>query len=821
MEMASVSTMFPVACSTSASPRVRKKHHSHKSSKDVEFNNQNLGKKGGALGNVVEVVRTDASFICKGLSKGLQWANKSFRIPEISKSVEDLIWLRNVEDPRASSLRFPSWPQPYYPELLGIDLFLADLKALEVYAIYVYYLSKMWTKPLPETYDLQEVTDYFTLRPHIVVLRLLEVFTAFVSAAIKSRISGINSASNKDAGENISKYNFGIILKETMLNLGPTFIKAGQSLSTRPDMIGSEISKALSELHDQIPPFPRAESMKIVEEDLGSPVDAFFSYFSKEPVAAASFGQVYEASTLDGFRVAVKVQRPNLRHLVVRDIYILRLGLGLLQKIAKRKSDPRLYADELGKGLLGELDYNLEAANALEFMDVHSRFPFICLPKVVQHLTTKRVLTMEWMAGDSPSELIYVSSKESKEKLLDLVNKGVEASLIQLLETGLLHADPHPGNLRYLSSGKIGFLDFGLVCRMEKRHQYAMLASIVHIVNGDWASLVYDLTEMDVIRPGTNIQLFTMDLEDALGKLEFSSGVPSVKFSLVLGKIWSIALKYHCRMPPYFILVLRSLASLEGLAIAADPTFKTFEAACPFVVQKLLVDDSPPARRVLHSVVFNRRREFQWNRLALFLRVGATRNRLLSLLPSTTRASLGPSVQVAPEVDMANLVLRLLPSKNGFVLRRLLMSADGTSLIRAAVSKEASPFHRQFCMALADTIYKWMCQALVKHFNLSRLSSIVMVASEPKYRSIGSSTRLTSPSSEYESILRDRRLRVIFSKATYSARKDRILMLKFCWSSFVLFFVASALACHRVFVSLSEAYMGPSSYPSKQIAMVV
>ncbi|XP_073017584.1 uncharacterized protein [Primulina eburnea] len=131
-------------------------------------------------------------------------------------------------------------------------------------------------------------------------------------------------------------------------------------------------------------------------------------------------------------------------------------------------------------------------------------------------------------------------------------------------------------------------------------------------------------------------------------------------------------------MLPYFILVLRFLASLEGWAVAADPTFKTFEAACPYVVQKLLVDDSLAARRILHSVVFNRRREFKWNRLALFFRVGATRNRLLSLLPSTTRASLGHSVQVAPEVDMANLVFRLLPSKNGFVLRKLLMSAVST-----------------------------------------------------------------------------------------------------------------------------------------------
>lgn len=148
----------------------------------------------------------------------------------------------------------------------------------------------------------------------------------------------------------------------------------GQSLSTRPDIIGPEISKALSELHDQIPPFSRAVAMKIIEEELGSPVESFFCYISKEPVAAASFGQVYRGTTVDGFTVAVKVQRPDLLHLVVRDIYILRLALGLLHKIAKRKGDPRLYADELGKGLVGELDYTLEAANASEFQ-VITMFP--------------------------------------------------------------------------------------------------------------------------------------------------------------------------------------------------------------------------------------------------------------------------------------------------------------------------------------------------------------------------------------------------------------------------------------------------------------
>ncbi|XP_057784582.1 uncharacterized protein LOC131001949 [Salvia miltiorrhiza] len=792
-----------VLCHAGAPPRGR--------NNQLSKNDQKLRRNAGALGNVLEVVQKDVKFLGDGLSKGLEWANKAFRIPDLSKSVEDFVWLRNAEDPQAAALRFPSWPQPCYPELTGADLFLADLKAVEVYGWYLYYLSKMWTKPLPETYDAEKVTEYFILRPHVVTLRLLEVLTAFLSATIKSRISRISCGAEEDARTSVSDYNFGIILKDTMLNLGPTFIKVGQSLSTRPDIIGPEVSTALSELHDQIPPFPRAEAMKIIEEELGSPVDMHFSYVSEDPVAAASFGQVYKARTHDGFDVAVKVQRPNLRHIVVRDIYILRTGLGLLQKIAQRKSDLRLYADELGKGLIGELDYNLEAANALEFMEAHSQFTFICLPKVYEHLTRKRVLTMEWMAGESPTELLSVSSEESNQKLLDLVNKGVEASLIQLLETGLMHADPHPGNLRYTSSGKLGFLDFGLLCRMEKKHQFAMLGAVVHIVNGDWASLVYDLTEMDVIRPGTNIRRFTMDLEDALGELEFTNGIPDVKFSRVLGKIWSVALKYHCRMPPYYVLVLRSLASLEGLAVAANPTFKTFEAAYPYVVQKLLVDNSSATRRILYSVVFNRRREFQWQKLAVFLRVGATRKGLQSLVPQNSRTSLVQSANgISPEVNLTNLALKILPSKNGLVLRRLLMTADGASLIQVLVSKEASSFRQQLCQVVADILYKWISGAVEKGLNILKLSS--------PFTAANSNPQVSSTNDEYVSILRDRRLRVIFFKSFNSARKDPLLLLRFCCASFSMFFLASAMACRRVLAALIEAYLSRASYNSKQIA---
>ncbi|KAF6167902.1 hypothetical protein GIB67_027680 [Kingdonia uniflora] len=993
-----VSTTLPLSI-TCTSPR----------SSNTREKKQRVRTSSSKFGHFGEVIRKDLDFIKKGFS----WANQ---IPKISKKFHDLFWLRNLEDPSGEFGPPVSWPQPQYTGLTGVDLLMADLKALEAYASYFKHLVKTWSKPLPEVYNPQEVDNYFNCRPHVVALRFLEVFTSFTVVAIKIRTAGISKFTGLN-GDN-SEYYFGQLLKETMLNLGPTFIKVGQSLSTRPDIIGSEMSKALSELHDRIPPFPRTMAMQIIKEEFGCPVEMIFSYISEEPVAAASFGQVYRASTLDGSNVAVKVQRPNLHPVVVRDIYILRLGLRLLQKVAKRKSDLRLYADELGKGLVGELDYTLEAANALEFREAHSSFTFIYVPRIFKHLSRKRVLTMEWVVGENPNDLLMASTKnevdhastysekeqfEAKKRLLDLVSKGVEASLIQLLETGLLHADPHPGNLRYTAAGQIGdtflaaagivltpslavadmgssmvafgdtflaaagvvltpslavadmgssmvvfedtsltaagvgsltvvlgvaslaavdegdagkserFLDFGLICRMKKKHQLAMLSSIVHIVNGDWAALFQDLTQMDVVKPGTSIRLVIMDLEDSLGEVEFKDGIPDIKFSKtplkapsnillslqirrprppkvfdledswdvsglietsylrvkslklrlwkavfdesrstawreihpttwgqkakiidfsasfvsvcdwlkvpyhlkplgkltdivrVLGKIWSIALKYHFRMPPYYTLVLRSLASLEGLAGAADENFKTFESAYPYVVRKLLTDNSAASRRILHSVVLNKRKEYQWQKLALFLRVGATRKSLNKAIASNSVTFL----ECAPTgrggvVDVANLVLRLLPSKDGIVLRRLLMTANGASLTRALVSNEALLFRQQAVRALADVIYQWMNKVL-----------------GPWNKEGGQSSILPTPIYEYQTLLRDRRLKVIFYRVLESTRKEPLLMFRLCWVSFAMFVSASALACHQVVVSWSEAYTNPLSLAWRGFAVSV
>ncbi|KAL2324793.1 hypothetical protein Fmac_023851 [Flemingia macrophylla] len=792
----------------------------------------------GDFSHFAQVVRKDVEFLKRGIHNGVAWANHTFRIPQVAKKIDDVVWLRDLEDPHAPPLPSPSWPQPSYPGLSGVDLLMSDLKALEAYAAYFYCLSKVWSKPLPQAYDPQDVAHYFTVRPHVVGLRVLEVLLSFGTAMISIRTSGLRKflqlIPEEDVDDISSQYNFGTVLKETLLNLGPTFIKVGQSLSTRPDIIGVEMSKALSELHDQIPPFPRTVAMKIMEEEFGCPLESIFSYISEEPIAAASFGQVYFARTTDGNNVAVKVQRPNLHHVVVRDIYILRLGLGLLQKIAKRKSDPRLYADELGKGFVGELDYTLEAANASKFLEVHSSFTFMHVPKVFPHLTRKRVLTMEWMVGESPTDLLSVSAGNSagnvseyserqkldaKRRLLDLVNKGVEATLVQLLETGLLHADPHPGNLRYTSSGQIGFLDFGLLCQMEKRHQFAMLASIIHIVNGDWASLVQALIDMDVVRPGTNIRLVTLELEQALGEVEFKEGIPDVKFSRVLGKIWTVALKYHFRMPPYYTLVLRSLASLEGLAIAADTNFKTFEAAYPYVVRKLLTENSAATRNILHSVLLNRRMEFRWQRLSMFLRVGATRKALQLVAPNSETSSDHVSNKATDAVDVAYLVLRLLPSKDGVAIRRLLMTADGASLIKAMVSKEGKLFRQQVCKIIVDILYQWMIKLFGQGITVTQYSRVIL-ANGLSNKESGPSPRPSFSTYDYDSILRDRRLRVIFSKVLKSSSRDKILMLRFFWASLLVMVTASTLACHRLVVSLSEAYLGQIFDAPKRYAVM-
>ncbi|KAL6591460.1 hypothetical protein ACP70R_049963 [Stipagrostis hirtigluma subsp. patula] len=815
------------------------------------------GEGGGALDQVIGVLRRDDEFLQATAAAPLR----------------DILWLRFLEkkqqrrqhkpEPKHQEqrkeqpqqmLQPPAFPPPSYPPGLScMELMMADLESLK---LYINYYSTILTTPLPQHYDPDLLAQYFASRPHILAFRTIQILFAFVSAAVKLQISKrtklITDAAYRSGdssnGFDASQFMVGKLLKETFLDLGPTFVKVGQSLSTRPDIIGPEICEALAELHERVPPFPREDAMKIIEGEFERPVSHIFSYVSDEPVAAASFGQVYQGRTVDGALVAIKVQRPNLLPSVLRDIYILRLGLAFLRKVAKRRSNISLYADELGKGFVSELDYNIEAANATKFLEYHSRYPFMLVPKVLKQLTRKRVLTMEWVAGENPNELLSLSKGisdkiagasekqklEAKARLLDLVNKGVEASLVQLLDTGLLHADPHPGNLRYTPEGRVGFLDFGLLCMMEKKHQRAMLASIVHIVNGDWASLVYDLTEMDVVPPRTNLRRVTMELEDALGEVSFEDGIPEIKFSRVLGKIWSVALKYHFRMPPYYTLVLRSLASLEGLAVAADETFKTFQAAYPYVVQELLSDNSLATRRLLNQVIFNKRKEFQWQKITVFLKLASARSNFKynsGVLSETKGVNVASLVEISDSFSLdratpertwhtANLCLRLLLSRDSIVIRRLIMTANAKSLARDLISRNALMFRVLLRRVIADVVCQWMMNVTGLKRAGEREPHLPITTGNNAGDLVLSKELSTLMA--LQAAVRDRRMQIIFFKFMRELREEPVLMVRVSWSMFVISLTSAAVGLHRFIVFLSEEYLPtlPPPVPSPRLVQI-
>lgn len=782
-----------------------------------------------------QIVKNDLQF----LARSFKWAQE-VALPSLAERAEKLVTLRLWEgDSVPPAFETPS-PRASYPELSGLELLAADTRVIKGYINQTLAWLMAWRLSLESYYEPEMIADYFNRRPHVLFFRILQVSAVFGYVIIRIETEKVFTLSKRPADQSSDavmhrRIEGAKLIKEALVKLGPCFIKVGQSLSTRPDLVGADMAKIFAELQDSLPPFPTTQAIAIIEEELGRPLNEVFSYLSEEPVAAASFGQVYKGRTVDAQEVAVKVQRPNLLHSVALDIYILRMGLAALREIAKRRSDLKLYADELGQGLFGELDYTNEAANAAEFQEAHSNLTFLRVPNIVTSLSTRRVLTMEWIDGDRPAQLLLVArgissdgnvylreeQTKAKRRLFSLVNKGVEASLVQLLDTGVLHADPHPGNLLYTIDGQMVFLDFGLLCRMEKHHQLAMLASVAHIVNADWKNFVGDLAAMEVLGPDIDRKMIAMELEEALGDAIPTEGIPDIKFSKVLVKVLAIALKHHFKMPPYFILVLRSIASLEGLALAVDANFKVFAASYPFVLQRLLTDKSVHSRNVLLSLVLNDKKEFRWDRLASFATLARQHTMKRVALETGMEVqnltlSNYDTKNISPE--LIPILVNLLLSKEGVILRRLVLEADTSSLAHALNSSKASVFRRRASTAMANVFYKCGKEFLKEQANVVLQDSVVPPSSLPleglsqvrlvSEKSLTDEVKaLTNCSDTLDSsVLKSRHLRFLLRTFVSRLGKKPLLLLRTGWSCFTIFCYAIAVAAHRLVVGICCKY---------------
>ncbi len=387
-------------------------------------------------------------------------------------------------------------------------------------------------------------------------------------------------------------------LKRNLIHLGPTFIKIGQALATRADLLPLAYIKELSTLQDQVPPFPTSEAYARIESELGAKLGELYSEIDAEPVAAASLGQVYRARLHAGEEVAVKVQRPRLREIIGFDIAVLER---LVRAVTRRY--PHVSENADWEGMLGEfrqvvfeeMDYAQEARNAERFRANFRDWRVIHVPTIHWTHTTERVLTMEFIRGTKVIDLEALRARRiSPVKVNRLL---VRTYLKQLLEDGFFHADPHPGNLLVMEDGRIAFFDFGMTGRITPELQALMIDAFFHVVERDVSGLAQDLFNLNFLKPGVNPDRVRPVVE-ALFQHYINLKLGEVNFKELTYDLAEVMYDYPFRLPYNFTYIMRALMTLEGIGIVTDPGFSFFDTAKPYAKEFMLRREGKQFRKL-------------------------------------------------------------------------------------------------------------------------------------------------------------------------------------------------------------------------------
>lgn len=427
-------------------------------------------------------------------------------------------------------------------------------------------------------------------------IRQLQRYREITSALARSGFgyfihSNSNEASNfaniklnvQEAGKQIR-----LLLEE----LGTTFIKLGQLASTRPDLVPPIISIELAKLQDNVPPFSYSEAAAVLEEELGAPVQQLFRTFDPVPMASASIGQVHRAVLPDGTEVAIKVQRPRLTALVETDLEILSDLARLADRHGNWSGSYRLVeiVEELGKGLLAELDYGVEASHLERFARMSTEMKHVRIPAVYREYSTKKVLTMEYIHGIRLSD-----SAQLKENGIDpsLVAERL-ANIIfhQILVHGVFHADPHPGNIMVLPGARIALLDFGMVGRLSPHTQKHFASFIIALRNKSSKGVMRAIDQMGMIPENVDRLKLYADVDEMREKY-YKVPLKEVRLGEMINDLFGVAFKHHIRIPSELTMVGKSILTTEGVVAELDPEFSVFDVAEP-IGKKLYLERLSP-----------------------------------------------------------------------------------------------------------------------------------------------------------------------------------------------------------------------------------
>jgi len=461
---------------------------------------------------------------------------------------------------------------------------------------------------LPYEYNPAALKEFFSKRPGTVLTRIAQVAGVGGTLALNALFDQLFNRLENNPDLEVQR---AAELRDTVTSLGPFFIKLGQALSIRPDILSPRSMVELQKLCDKVPSYDSKVAFATIEKELGKPVSELFSEITPEPIAAASLGQVYKATlAATGELVAVKVQRPGVLETVSLDLHLAR-ELGCFARnfpFLVERLDAVALLDEFAYRFYQELDYNLECENGLKIREQMKVLPMVVIPDNFPEYTSRRVHVAEWVDGEKLSQ-------SKADDVGALVNLGVITYLTQLLDKGFFHADPHPGNMMRTTDGKLAILDFGLMTEVTDNQKYGMIEAIAHLINRDYDQIGQDFINLDFIPEGTDTEPIVPALTAVFDVALAGGGAKSINFQELAADLAEITFEYPFRIPPYFALVIRAISVLEGIALVGNPNFAIIDEAYPYIARRLMTDDSPRLKEALRYMVYGKEGSFDAEKL--------------------------------------------------------------------------------------------------------------------------------------------------------------------------------------------------------------